>query len=355
MFTLTKDLEVNNKDSWSLRYHKLQGTTGIIRTIMDAISKAHHENLQFHALYYGYMLNQPIRGLQYRLNIFTNKDRHIARSYQKFGAIEKRIIKTSETKPVTIVVPLAGRLNNFKQFMKNLEQNILKKNDPITLLVAYFPEVTPSLEHKKIFHQFNMTYRNHIFIWLDLPGSFARAQALQAAVDFNKDNNLLFFADVDLTFNEVFLQRCRDNTVAKQRVYFPVMFKLFNPKILGFQLKPTEYFRSFDREVGDWALYSFGPVCAYSYDVISIGGFNVKIKEWGYEDIHLFEAFISRNKYDIIRAADPGLIHIYHAHSKCDVIKNNIQRLMCTGAMLNSLASEDSIVKYLLMKKYVNL
>lgn len=352
MFTLGKSFPVNSKVPWSLHNHELKGITRVIKTVMKTISNSHHENTQFHALHYGYVSNQPISGQQYRLNIFTNKEHHIARSSQEFGALQSRMFQDSQKMTVTVVVPLAGRLQNFKQFMENLEQNILQKHEPISILVVYFPETASSAEHEKIFDKYNMTYNGSTFTWLNLPGKFARARALQAAVDFHQDNNLLFFADVDLTFNIDFLQRCRHNTVAKKRIYFPVMFKLFNPKILGFKLNSTSYFRSFDREVGDWALYSYGPVCAYRDDVIAIGGFNVGIKEWGYEDIQFFEKFISRHNYDVIRAADPGLLHIYHAHSKCDVIKNNIQRLMCTGAMLNSLTSEESAVNYLLNKNY---
>ena len=352
MFTLRKNFPIKSKVPWSLHNHKLKGLISIIKTITHTISNAHHENIQFHALYYGYVLSEPISGLQYRLNIFTNKERHIVRTRQDFGALQSRTLETSQKMTVTIVVPLAGRLQNFKRFMRNLERNILKNDRPISVLVVYFPETAPPTEHQKIFNKYNMTYTGSTFTWLNLPGMFARARALQAAVDFYEENKLLFFADVDLTFNTEFLKRCCDNTIAKKRVYFPVMFKLFNPKILGFKRNSTNYFRSFGREIGDWALYSFGPVCAYRNDVISIGGFNVGIKEWGYEDIHLFEKFISRKSYDVIRAADPGLLHIYHAHSKCDVIKSNIQRLMCKGAMLNGLASEESVANYLLSKKY---
>ena len=353
MFTLRKGFPINSKVSWSLHDHEAKGVTRIINTIMNTIRKAHHENIQFHALYYGYILNQPISGLQYRLNIFTNKERHITRSTEEFGAIQSRILETFQKIAVTIVVPLAGRLQNFKKFMTNLERNILRKDETIRVFVVYFPQTASPTEHRKIFGRYNMTYTNSTFTWVNLPGKFARARALQAAVDFCENDQLLFFADVDLTFNTEFLQRCRDNTISKKQVYFPVMFKLFNPKIL--KRNSTNYFRSFHRKVGDWALYSFGPVCAYRDDIISIGGFNVGIKEWGYEDIHLFEKFISRKNYNVFRAADPGLWHIYHVHSKCDVIQNNIQRLMCKGAMLNGLASKQSLANYLLNKNYYTL
>ena len=353
MFTLAKTFPINTEVSWSLHNVELRGIKKIIRTVMHTISNAHHENIQFHALYYGYISQQPISGQEFRLSIFTTKERHITTSRVEFGAIQSKISKTFRKTTVNIVIPLAGRLEMFTQFMKNLERNILKKHDPISVLVVYFPETASLTEHKKIFDAYSSKYNGSKFTWLNLTGKFARARALQAAVDFYKDNKLLFFADVDLSFNTDFLQRCRDNTVHKKRLYFPVMFKLFNPKISGFNLKSTDSFQSFDK--GDWARYSFGPVCAYRNDVIYVGGFNVNIKEWGYEDIQLFEAFISKNSYDVIRAADPGLLHIYHPHTKCGSITNNIQRLMCNGAMFNSLSSKESTVNYLLAKNYLVL
>ena len=353
MFTFGKIFPIHKKVSWSLRSHQKKAVKRIINTVMVTISNAHKENIEFQALYYGYVSDQPISGLQYRMNIFTNKERHITTSRQKFGAIQSRILKTSsEKKIVNIVTPLAGRLSTFKQFMKNIEENILKKQEQINILIVYFPQNTSYTEHKKIFERYNMTYKDSSFTWLNLPGRFARAQALQAAVDFYKDNRLLFFADADMTFNTEFLQRCHDNTIPEKQVYFPVMFKFFNPNISGFQQNSADFFRSFERDIGDWALYSFGPVCAYRNDVVSVGGLNVGIKEWGIEDTQLFEAFLLRYKYDVIRAADPGLLHIYHAHTKCDVIHSNIQRLMCRGAMLSGVAAEGRIVDYLIQKNY---
>ena len=351
MFTFGKIFPVSKKVHWSLRSHKLKAVKRIINKVIDIISNAHHENIEFHALYYGYVLNRPISGLVYMMNIFTNKERHVTRSKQMFGAIQSRILKTTP-KIVTIVTPLAGKLSIFKQFMKNIEENILKKQESINIIIAFFPQNTSYTEHKIIFERYKMTYKGSTFTWLNLPGKFARAKALQAAVEFNKDNTLLFFADVDLTFNTEFLQRCSDNTIPGKQVFYPIMFRLFNPKISGFQINPTNIFRSFDRDAGDWALYSFGPACVYSDDVMSVGGLNVEIKEWGIEDIQLFEAFLSRNDYDVIRVTDLGLLHIYHPRTNCDVINSSIQRLMCRDAMLSGLAAEESVVNYSIQKNY---
>ena len=350
--TFDKIFQMDKYVSRPLRNYEKIKIQEIKSTVMDTISNAHNENIQFLGLNYGYVSHQPISGFQSQMNIFSNKERHVTSLTQMFGAMQGRILKTPPKRSiVTIATPLAGKLPIFKQFMKNIEENILKKQELINIIIAFFPQNTSYTEHKIIFERYKMTYKGSTFTWLNLPGKFARAKALQAAVEFNKDNTLLFFADADLTFNTEFLQRCSDNTIPGKQVFYPVMFRLFNPKISGFQLNSTNIFRSFDHDVGDWAEHSYGPVCAYSSDVISVGGLNVRIKEWGQEDVSLFRAFFIRN-YEVIRVADPGLLHNYHTHTKCDVINNKGQRIACQIATLKSLAAKESIVNYLTQKNY---
>ena len=52
--------------------------------------------------------------------------------------------------------------------------------------------------------------------------------------------------------------------------------------------------------------------CQYRKDYIQVGGFNLRIKGWGSEDVDLHQNFITQNKIRIIRAPDSGLIHHYH-------------------------------------------
>lgn len=353
MFIQGKHFIPHNKGSWSLRSHSQKQISRVIDSVIHKIRAAHlNESIHFDALHYGYLIEQPINGLEYRFNIFTtNHQRHLARTKQEFGAIQSKTIFTPKETTVNVIVPLAGRFENFQLFLLNLERNILKQHERITITVVYFPEIESPQRHNKLFNRYNRTYPNISFHWLSLPGKFSRAQALQAAVDFHKHNGLLFFADVDLNFNNEFLHRCRYNTVAKKQVYFPVMFKTFNANITGTKMNSTKYFISFDRKEGDWAMYSYGPVCAYRDDVISVGGLNVHIKEWGFEDIQLFEAFLSKH-FHVIRVADPGLRHIYHTHTSCKDIYSSILREMCKGALLDSLASVESIVEYLQTKRF---
>lgn len=359
IFTVKKIFSLKTQLSWRMTENEKRGIDKVKENVMDSLREAHQsrdENLKFHNLHYGYISINPIKEIEYVLDIYTATfEWHLATTRQVFGRLEKKIVQTAPTlAAVNIVVPLAGKLESFQYFMENLEKNILVKKEPVSLLVVYFPKKHPSTEHLRIFNTYKAKHPRVAFNWLNLTGEFSRANALQAGVRFYKKNSLIFIADVDLTFNSDFLQRCRDHAVHKQRAYFPAMFKYFNPRIGGSRLNSSNYFKFFQRQIGFWALHSFGPLCAYSNDIMSVGGFNVQIKQWGFEDVQLFERFLNKN-YDIIRTADPGLVHIYHPHTPCHVISNILQRRMCNGAMLNGLASRETLAKYLLAKSHLIL
>ena len=361
IFNMRKMFGLERKLSWTIRGREKEGIMWIVENVMDKLREVYNlnrTNVKFHSLYYGYMSINPVKEIEYNLNINTDiLERHIIKTRQVFGQLHARTINidSGEEILINIVVPLAGRLEIYTQFLESLEKNILKKNDRVSLLIVYFPEKNPPGEHINIIQNYRKRYPKIEFNWLNLTGAFARARALQAGIHFYKDNSLMFFADIDLMFTSEFLQRCKSHCISGKTLYFPVMFKLFNPKIGNIKFNLTNYFKNFEHRIGEWRIYSFGPVCAYRKDVTTVGGFNIGITQWGFEDVQFFERFLSNTNYEVIRTIDPGLFHLYHAHAKCDVITNSLQRRMCETAMLEGLASQDTVLKYLLEKRYLTL
>lgn len=98
----------------------------------------------------------------------------------------------------------------------------------------------------------------------------------------------------------------------------------------------------------------------YKGDLHSIGGFNTSITGWGMEDVDLFEKAVKVSNphsllfiyslqspsHRVIRAPEPGLIHIYHP-IHCDPSMPSAQLAMCQGSKAASLASIDSLVQTL--------
>lgn len=155
----------------------------------------------------------------------------------------------------------------------------------------------------------------------------------------------MFFCDVDVMFNQNFLDLCRLNARMSEQVYFPILYSYYNPALSkAFDKRATSLETTLDRihsknetaftaddigkldlvisdEVGTWRTSGFGMSCLYQQDFESIGGFGDYVEKsvWGGEDLYLIRKFL-KSKLRIFRAVTPGLFHLYH-QKQCDQLK----------------------------------
>lgn len=127
-------------------------------------------------------------------------------------------IPTHQT-AVNFLLPLAGRLVQFKRFMKNFERVCAKGEENASLTVLYFTEEgTNDTDHRTAFYAIRDKYPALKLKWIDMEGRFSRALALtMGASQFDKES-LLFFCDVDLEFDNGFMERCRSNAALDKQV-----------------------------------------------------------------------------------------------------------------------------------------
>ena len=383
-------LTINNSEKWEMfAYRSLYSDFGLnapvkkirgalkieVSNILEKTKEFTNEEarknrnlgkLKNQELNYFYRRFHPLYGIQHIVQVTVNSERKhpnrkagtaktIPISYERSFYIQQpfsNLMYTTEplagTPPyVHFIVPLEGRLETFRRFMKNFELVCLKVLKRVKLVVAYSSSVSSPHEHKAIMKEYREKYPEAELIWLDVEGNFSRGVALSLAADKFDQAALLFLCDVDLIFNSEFIDRCRLNTALGKRVYFPIMFSQFDPELTyGNKTKPDSQF-TINKDAGVWRSFSYGPACIYHQDMDAVGGFDTSIKGWGLEDVDLFEKFVAHPEISVLRAADPGLIHVYHKIN-CDPNLSIIQHSQCQSSKASILASQKSLVRALL-------
>ena len=247
-------------------------------------------------------------------------------------------------KVIRFILPLSGRYAIFERFLKNYEEICLLTNERTELVIVLYRHRTEETYDRTInlVNEMNNKYTNSKIEVLRGSGNFSRARALELAVAESDDDDLLFFIDVDIVFTESALNRIRLNTVLNRRIYFPVVFSQFDPRIA--QNEPTKR-TSFviNEDTGYWRKFGFGIVSIYKQDYRSIRGFNLTIDGWGKEDVDLYEKAV-KSEFDVFRAPDKNLIHVYH-DIECDDRLSNTQLSMCRGTRADTYAGTNVLAK----------
>ncbi|KAJ8029970.1 Chondroitin sulfate synthase 1 [Holothuria leucospilota] len=369
--------------------------TDVVLQIMQLInsnSKRVGRTIEFKEIMYGYSRVIPPYGVDYILDLLLTYKKHQGSSralsvrrhtylHQSFGRIEliedelltndvetqveesNSIVsqnaftslvsfqdntfhkKSQET--IYFIMPLAGRLDTFLRFMKNFEKTCLIPGDSVKLLVVLFrlPENDQSAEIEESLMKYKKQYPSYDLRLLHGVGDFKRGLALDLGASQFPKSALLFFVDVDMYLSPGFLSRCRLNTQLGSQVYFPSVFSQYNPDfVYGPQSHPSSQL-VISKEAGFFRNYGYGIVCLYNGDLQRVGGMDSSIVGWGFEDVDLYQKFVSSN-ISIFRAPDPGLVHIYHS-VECDSSLEPKQYQMCLGTKGNTYGSNMQLAKQL--------
>ena len=200
--------------------------------LLEARSSPSAENKNIQNINYGYKRVHPIFGVQYvmQMTVKTKKkirDEKIGETKQ-ISSLYKKQFNTQRpfgnlfygAEPlgnifhyVNFLVPLEGRLETFRRFMKNFEEVCLKPFLRVKLVIAYSSSVSSPYKHKAIMKEYQNKYPLASLVWLDVAGNFSRGSLLSLAADKLNQTSLMFLCDVDLVFSKAFIDRCRMNTV----------------------------------------------------------------------------------------------------------------------------------------------
>jgi len=257
-----------------------------------------------------------------------------------------------KNKVINFIMPLTGRWQIFLRFMHNFEEICLKNNEYVTLVVVLFEKEGTEQTNliQNLFLSFDKKYGDLTSIQLRLvvrKEAFSRSIGCEIGAAMFKENDLLFFVDVDIAFTRDFLFRARLNTIQYKQVYYPIVFSEYDPNDPIEALKPnSQEFKTekqkqhfdFNENNGYWRQFGFGILLTYYSDLKQVGGFDTSIIGWGKEDVDLYEKYIKSNIF-IFRSVDPGLTHVFHK-IECDSKLSEEQMIMCLGSKATSIASQ---------------
>lgn len=239
---------------------------------------------------------------------------------------------------INIIVPLSGRTEAFVQFLHNFREVCILQDKRVHLTVVYFgqeglQEVKMSLREMSSEENFS----NYTLIPVD--EEFSRGRGLDiGAHSWQKGGDvLMFFCDVDIYFTLEFLSTCRLNTAPGKRVFYPVVFSLYNPAIVygNLDLPPAiENQLIHKKDAGFWRDFGFGMTCQYRSDFLSIGGFDLEVKGWGVEDVHLYRKYL-RSDLIVIRTPVSGLFHLWHEKQCADELTPEQYRMCIQSKAMN--------------------
>ncbi|KAM9821222.1 chondroitin sulfate N-acetylgalactosaminyltransferase 1 [Neosynchiropus ocellatus] len=238
---------------------------------------------------------------------------------------------------INIIVPLSKRSDKFKQFMHNFREVCVRQDGRVHLTVVYFGkeqmgEVRGILENTSR----EVNFKNYTLLQLD--EEFSRGRGLDVGARSWKGGNvLMFFCDVDIYFNSDFLNTCRLNTQPGKKVFYPVLFSQYNPSLIygGSEHVPAvEQQLVIKKDTGFWRDFGFGMTCQYRSDFINIGGFDIDIKGWGGEDVHLYRKYLHSNLL-VVRAPSRGLFHLWHEKHCADELPPDQYRMCMQSKAMN--------------------
>ncbi|XP_046431299.1 chondroitin sulfate synthase 1 isoform X2 [Neodiprion fabricii] len=243
-----------------------------------------------------------------------------------------------ESKVIHFILPLSGRLATFRRFISVYEDVCLVgKGERTELTIILFPHRVEGSFNESTSLVNNLKYKYPSAVIAVVPSykNFSRAVALEIGVSRHKDDDLLFFVDVDIVFTSSALRRIRLNTIMNRQVYFPIVFSQFDPKIVyaDGKLRETDLITNSN---GYWREYGFGIASLYKKDFRLVGGFDLSIQGWGKEDVDLFEKAV-RSNLTTFRAVDPHLVHVFH-DVECDPSLSGPQLTMCEGSRADTYA-----------------
>ena len=317
----------------------------------------------------GIYRTEPTLGTHYEL-YFKDVDQPSSLNYRKltlsrlYGPLQTMLSEKISTKKqiINLILPLKGRIEKFQSFMERFERICIRNDKRVFLTVVYFGEEGLN-DVKTILGKTAKKYRFKSIKLVTLSEEFSRGRGLQMGTQaWTQGDVIMFLCDVDIVFSTDFLERCRVNAKKGAKVYYPIVFSLYNPNVVyalqDVVIPPEHEQLVISKDTGFWRDFGYGMTCQYRSDFLKVKGFDVEITGWGEEDVYLYRKYV-KSDYMVVRATDPGIFHFWH-EKYCDPVLPSDQYRGCirskalneaSHSQLGMLAFKDEIDIHRSLKK----
>lgn len=303
------------------------------------------KHVYLHQHFTGLEIRETVNGVEVQLR--QESDDKSIRNFLHGGFLNLNFNSRAEdpvqSKIINFILPLSGRYEIFRRFLQNYEDICLTSGEKTSLLVVLYQHRSENTFNKTIdlIEQLKYKYRSASIEVLPVAGDFSRARALDLAASRLQVDDLMLFIDVDVVFTGSALNRIRLNTLPGRRMYFPIVFSQYDPKVVYGDARRQDKF-TINEISGHWRQYGFGIVSLYKSDYRTVGGLDLSIQGWGKEDVEFFEKAV-RSGLDVFRAADRHLVHVYH-EIECSRELSSLQYSMCMGSKADTYAGVETLV-----------
>ena len=273
------------------------------------------------------IISEPFNGFGNLYHLLVQKSNRLIKLSTFLPASEPVYLPTalsSKLEHVNLIVAYSReptRLKNFLDFIRIL-MNIDRSFSVV--LVNFVAKHSDHISEERFIYKsiasiVGESVSKSRFKVLSLVGPFSRGQGLNYGArnakcpksnhSFGDHSCTLFFCDIDVTFTQEMLNRCRLLSETGKSAYFPIVFSQYNPKYSKIHMTKFELYLS--EQSGLWRTFGYGMSCLKSSDFQASIAFPEYTK-WGSEDED-FHARVKSAGLAIYRMPDPGLVHAYHS------------------------------------------
>ena len=279
---------------------------------------------------------------------------HIRQSFSNQHRFDYREITQLESNTslyqLNLVVVSNDKDKALRRFVEYFQCEVIDhpfRHSRFTLTILYFSENNQTIDW---LNQLSIQYASIIRLSIinRKEVSYNRGLGRHLASKLFTANQILFFVDVDLGFTGQALDNTRrlmihQLSISTCTVYFPIVFSIFSDRFVPENSSIVDL----QSRNGLFSIYGFGNVAVRKGDLDRVGGWETNNRDWGNEDVDLFQRFTDpAMECNVFRAVEPELRHYYH-QKMCKGIVNLARQKMCYHADINLLGSQADMVDYL--------